>query len=112
MNKFVLRKQNRPKHTFPNEEKLFGLFMLPLKHILKNKINLQRNFYLSENSIDNWPYWMFEEHIKIVNEIVEEENKKRKEQEEQQSKSMGGNNFNADSMMKNAQNMTKGISKN
>ena len=58
--------------------------MMPLTFILKNKLLLQKNFHLQEVSIDNWPYWMFEENIKIVNEIIEEENKEQDKNGEQQ----------------------------
>jgi hypothetical protein len=33
--------------------------------------------------MDEWPFWMFEENIKIVNEIFEEEEKSRKQLEEE-----------------------------
>ncbi len=77
---------------------------MPLRHISKNKILLQKHFNLQEPSIDKWPFWMLEENVKIINEIIEEEDKTRSEQEKKQSGSMG--NFNADSMMKNASNLT------
>lgn len=82
---------------------------MPLKHILKNKLILQKNFNLQEYSIDRWPFWMFEENIKLVNEITEEEEKNRKTQEGDQQSNMG--NFDTNSIMKNAQNMTKNIPK-
>jgi hypothetical protein len=77
---------------------------MPLKHILKNKLLLQKHFNLQELAMDNWPFWMFEENVKLVNEIIEEEETNRKKQEEGQQSQMG--NFDANSMMKNAQNMT------
>ncbi len=80
---------------------------MPLKHILKNKLLLQKNFNLQEESIDSWPFWLFEENILIVNEIVEEEEKGKKEQE----KSSMDSNFDPSSMMKNMQNMTNNIPK-
>lgn len=58
--------------------------------------------------MDNWPFWMFEENIKLVNEILEEEDKNRKKDEQEQGKSMGG--FNPDSMMRNASSMTGNFS--
>ena len=36
--------------------------------------------------MDEWPFWMFEENIKLVNEIVEEEENSRKKQEQDQQK--------------------------
>lgn len=83
--------------------------MMPLKHILKNKLLLQKHFHTQEEAMDNWPYWMFEENIKIVNEIVEEEEKNKKTEEEAQHKNMP--NFDANSMMKNASNMTSNLPK-
>lgn len=82
---------------------------MPLKHILKNKLLLQKHFNLQEASIDRWPFWMFEENISIVNEIVEEEDSHRKKEEESQQK--GSNNFDANSIMKNMNNMTNNLPK-
>ena len=59
--------------------------------------------------MNEWPFWMFEENIKIVNEIVEEEESNRKKEEETQQKNMP--NFDANSMMKNASNMTNNLPK-
>jgi len=75
---------------------------MPLKHILKNKLMLQKHFHTQEAAMDDWPFWMFEENIKIVNEIVEEEDKQRKKDEEGQQKGMPDTN----SMMRNASNMS------
>ncbi len=55
--------------------------------------------------MDNWPFWMFEENVKLVNEILEEEDSNRKNGEE--GSQMG--NFDANSMMKNASNMTNNM---
>lgn len=57
--------------------------------------------------MDKWPYWMFEENIKTVNEIVEEEENDRKKQEKDQKLP----NFDANSIMKNASNITNNIPK-
>lgn len=61
---------------------------MPLKHILKNKLLLQKHFNLQEWSMDIWPFWMFEENVKLVNEILEEEESNRKKQEGEQSSGM------------------------
>lgn len=79
---------------------------MPLKHILKNKLQLQKHFHLQEWAMDCWPFWMFEENIKLVNEIIEEEESQRKKQEGEQSASIPDTN----SMMKNMSNMTSGFS--
>lgn len=77
--------------------------MMPLKSLLKNKLLLQKHFHCQELSIDSWPFWMFEENIKIVNEIIDEEEKQRKREEEKQNKGMG--NFNPGSYMNSMSNM-------
>jgi len=58
--------------------------------------------------MDKWPFWMFEENIKLVNEIIEEEDKDRKKQEGDQSKSMP--NYDTNSMMRNASNIGSNFS--
>ena len=39
---------------------------------------LQKHFNTQEEAMDKWPFWMLEENIKIVNQIIEEEEKHRK----------------------------------
>ena len=78
--------------------------MTHLSSLLKNKLLLQKNYHLQEWAIDDWPFWMFEENIRIVNELSEEEEKQRKKQEEQQQKSMP--NFNPGSYMNSMNNMS------
>lgn len=68
---------------------------------------LQKHFHTQEESMDRWPFWMFEENIKIVNEIAEEEEKQKKQDEQGQSASMPDTN----SMMRNASNMTNNMPK-
>ena len=53
--------------------------------------------------MDEWPYWMFEENIKLVNEIVDEEEKQKKQSEDKQQQGMP--NFNPGSVMKDASGM-------
>ena len=83
--------------------------MMPLKHILKNKLLLQKHFNTQEVPMDEWPYWMLEENINIVNEILEEEDKQRKTDEDQQRSSMP--NMDTSSMMKSASSMTNNMPK-
>lgn len=78
---------------------------MPLKHILKNKLLLQENFKTQEISMDIWPFWLFEENIKLSNEIIEEKNNENKAQENAQMDSMPDTS----SMMKDAKNMTSGF---
>ncbi len=56
--------------------------------------------------MDCWPFWMFEENIKLVNEIAEEEESNRKKQEGEQTKGMPDTN----SMMRNMSNMSSNFS--
>lgn len=84
---------------------MFSLFMMPLKHILKNKLLLQKHFHTQEYAMDQWPFWMLEENIKLVNEILEEEDSNKKSQEDAQGASMPDTS----SMMRNAQNMTSNM---
>ena len=67
---------------------------------------LQKHFHTQEAAMDNWPFWLFEENIKLVNEIVDDEEKQRKQDEDGQRTSMPDTN----SMMRNASNMTSNIS--
>jgi hypothetical protein len=76
--------------------------MMPLKHILKNKLLLQKHYHLQEFAIDEWPFWLLEENVKIVNEIGDEEEKNRKKDEEKQQSNMP--NFNPSSYMNNISN--------
>jgi hypothetical protein len=80
---------------------------MPLKHLLKNKLLLQKHFHTQEWAMDNWPFWMFEENIKLVNEIIEDEDKQRKQDEDSQKSSMPDTS----SMMKNASSMTNNLPK-
>ena len=77
--------------------------MMPLRNILKNKLLLQKHYHVQESSIDSWPYWMFEENIKIVNELTDEEEKERKKEEE--SHKTNTPNFNPSSMMNSVSGM-------
>jgi len=70
---------------------------MPLKPLLKNKLLLQKHFHVNEFCLDQWPFWMLEENIKIVNELNEEEEKQRKQDEVSQQKSMP--NFNPNQIM-------------
>lgn len=45
---------------------------------------------MNDGTIDNWPFWMFEEMVKIINDLIEQENKEQKKQQEEQGKYSGG----------------------
>lgn len=76
---------------------------MPLKPLLKNKLLIQKHWHVNEFCIDSWPFWLFEENIKIINEINEEEEKQRKQDEDQQQKGMP--NFNPSKIMDNVPKM-------
>jgi len=81
--------------------------MMPLRPLLKNKLLLQKHFHVNEFSIDNWPFWMLEENIQIVNELNEEEEKQRKQDEDAQQKGMP--NFNPNQIMSGMNNLGSGF---
>jgi hypothetical protein len=83
--------------------------MMPLKPLLKNKLLLQKHYHVNEFCIDEWPFWLLEENIKIVNQLTEEEEKQKKKQEEEQGKGMP--NFNPGSDMNNMSNMASKFKK-
>lgn len=80
---------------------------MPLKPLLKNKLLLQKHFNVNEFCMDDWPYWLLEENIKIVNEIIEEEEKQKKSGEGDQA----AQNFNPTSYMKDMANMANKFKK-
>jgi len=69
---------------------------------LKNKLILQKNYHLQEVSIDDWPFWMLEENIRLVNELTEEEEKRQKKDEGMNKMP----NFNPSSYMNQVSSMT------
>jgi len=76
---------------------------MPLISILKNKLLLQKHYNCQEISMNNWPFWMFEENIKLVNQLIEEEEKHRKTEEDKQKTNMP--NMNTSSMMNSMSSM-------
>jgi len=70
---------------------------MPLISILKNKLLLQKHYNCQEISMNTWPFWMFEENIKLVNQLIEEEERQRKTEEDKQKTNMP--NMNTSSMM-------------
>lgn len=62
--------------------------MIPLQAILSNKMDLVKEFNYSEITMDDWPFWLFEENIKIANKKIEDSEKHRKSEEEKQKVNM------------------------
>jgi len=79
---------------------------MPLKPLLKNKLLLQKHFNVNEFCMNDWPYWMLEENIKIVNEINKEE-----EEKSGSEKNSNMNNFNPSSYIKDMKSMANKIKK-
>jgi hypothetical protein len=83
--------------------------MTHLTSLLKNKLLLQKNYHTQEAAMDEWPFWMLEENIKIVNQLTEEEERQKKKQDDEQQKGMP--NFNPSQYM-NSMNSMMGSFKN
>lgn len=54
--------------------------------------------------MDTWPFWMLEENISIINELVEDEEKAQKNQQSDQEQSMP--NFNPSQYMNQMSSMS------
>ena len=62
--------------------------MIPLQAILSNKMDLIKEFNYNELTMDDWPFFLFEEIIKIANKKIEESEKHRKSEEDKQKVNM------------------------
>ena len=79
---------------------------MPLTSLLKNKVQIAKNYPgFSEQDMDNWPFFIFEEYIKIINDLHKEEEKQREKQEKEQQKQSKGYG-NPGSYMKNMSSMS------
>jgi ABC-type lipoprotein export system ATPase subunit len=77
---------------------------MPLTDLLKNKLLIAKHYPgFTEQDMNMWPFWQFEENIKIINELHEEEKKEQEKQSAEQNKNMP--NMNADKYMKQMGNM-------
>lgn len=76
---------------------------MPLRNLLKSKILISKHYHVTDKCILDWAFWLFEEEIKIINEISAEEAKEQKKQEEAQKKS--------NPSMKSTPNYLKGFGK-
>jgi hypothetical protein len=85
---------------------------MPLRSLSKNKLLLQKHWGVSEWVIDMWAFWMLEENISIINEIIDEEDRKSKESEENNPiPNFNPNQFNSGIDMNNIGNMMKGFNR-
>ncbi len=76
---------------------------MPLRSLLKNKLQIQKHNNVNEVAMDSWPFWMLEENISIINELVADEEKAQKEQQGNQEQQMP--NFNPSQYMNQMNNM-------
>lgn len=77
--------------------------MIPLQALLNNKIDLIKEFHFNEISIDDMPFFLFEEYIKLANKKIEDQEKHRKSEEEKQKVNMP--NLNPNQYMSGMNNM-------
>lgn len=79
------------------------MFQTHLIGLLKNKFELYSQLHLNDDTIMNWDYWEFEQHIKFLNEKNKEENKRREEENSQTNNMMPNmSSWNPSSMMKSS----------
>lgn len=72
---------------------------MPLIYLLKNSLILSKDWNLNGFYVEAMPFWLFEERIKIINDINDEENNKSNNDSDSNS------NFNPNQMMNNMNNM-------
>ena len=53
-----------------------------------NKMDLVKEFNKDELAIDDWPFWLLEENIKLANKKIEDSEKHRKSEEDKQKYNM------------------------
>lgn len=78
------------------EFSIIKLFQVNLLNLIKNKVSLSKNFYISPSEIDRMYYWEYEYLLDEVNNSIKTENEKN---EKEYSKY---GNMSPSSMMRNA----------
>lgn len=74
-----------------------------------NKLLILKNYTgFCEADLDAQPYFLFEQYIKLINQLTEKENKDRETSEKEQAKQ---NSFNPSSMMKGMGNFSSMMNK-
>lgn len=81
------------------ETSIIKLFQIRLLQLIKNKVALAKNFYISPSEIDRMYYWEYEYLLEEVNQTIKEENEKQ----EKENGKYG--NMNPKSMMSSARSM-------
>lgn len=82
------------------EKAIISLWMIDIRNLVTNKVQLAKNFHIQPSEIDKMPMWEYEMFMKILNEIVDEDNKK-------QEKDMDKYEINKYKKMTNPSNMNK-----
>lgn len=75
------------------------MFQINLLNLIKNKVNLSKNFNIAPSELDRMYYWEYEYLLDEVNYNIKAEN----ERQEKENEKYGG--MNPRSMMKNAHSM-------
>lgn len=91
---------------------VFTTFQLPFRSILENKLLILEHYSgFTEEDLDNQSYFVFEEYIKIINEIVQEKKKQRDSEQQEQEKSKNNSNFNPSKLMSGFKSMSSVLGK-
>lgn len=75
------------------------MFQINLLNLIKNKVNLSKNFYISPSELDRMYYWEYEYLLEEVNYSIKAENERQEKENEKYS------GMNPRSMMRNAHSM-------
>lgn len=77
------------------EFSIIKLFQINLLNLMRNKVNLSKNFYIAPSELDRMYYWEYEYLLEEVNNNIKEEN----DRQEKESSKYG--DMNPKSIMKN-----------
>lgn len=91
---------------------VFTTFQLPFRSILENKLLILKHYTgFCEEDLDNQSYFVFEEYIKIINDMVQEEKKRQTDSDKEQEKNKSGSNFNPSKLMGGFKSMSNVLGK-
>jgi len=68
--------------------KIFSVFQVSWDNLISNKFEFMNQLRMPTTVVDTWPYYEFEEYIKLLNKKNEEEKKRHEEEERQQKMNM------------------------
>lgn len=75
------------------------MFQINLLNLIRNKVNLSKNFYIAPSELDRMYYWEYEYLLEEVNSNIKAENERQEKENEKYS------GMNPRSMMRNAHSM-------